>query len=108
MKFEMETNPKYQEILKLDELLDKIEIPHVTRKAYAGWCIECKRGKRSVGIAIQHDKTIGHEYDLIEVRGFDLGPDERDGFLRVEDAFAYFAWAHGLKHLHERKKPAIK
>ena len=108
MKIDMETNPKYQEILKLDELLDKIEIPHVIRKSYAGWCIECKRGKRTVGVAIQHDKTLGHEDDLIEVRGFDLAPDEKDGFLTVEDAFAYFAWADGLKHLQTRKKPAIK
>ena len=104
----METNPKYQEILRLAELLEKQEIPHILRKAYSGWCIEYKAGKRTIGLAIQHDKTIGHEYDLIEIRGFGLEPDEKDGYLKTVDAFGYFADAYWLRHLRKKKKPTIE
>lgn len=107
MNVQMETNPKYQEIIRLSELLDKQEIPYTMRKAYAGWVIEYRWGKHIVGLAIQHDRTLGHEYDLIEVRGFGLG-EEKDGFLKVVDAFGYFADAYWLRHLRKRKKPTIE
>ena len=105
MGFEMETNPKYQEILRLADLLEKAEIPYAIRKSYAGWCIKYRGGKHCTGIALQHDKTLGHEYDLIEVRGFGLERDERDGFLKVWEAFEYFdAAARGLKHPPKGKR----
>ena len=107
MSVEMETDNQFQQILIMDELLEKIEIPHYIVKWYDGWKIVYNRaGIR--GVALQSSRSLGGFYDQIEVVGFDL--TSRMGYLSAEEAFAFFAKANkGLEHLpKKRKKRTIK
>jgi len=108
MQIEMETDEQFQEILMLDELLEKAEIPHYITKWYDGWKIVYNRAGIS-GAALQGGRSLGSFYDQIEVVGFNL--PERRGFLSALEAFAFFAEANkGLEHLpvKRKKKRTIK
>lgn len=88
------TNPKYQEILKLDRMLTEADIPHVLDTWFDGWRIcypttylngEC------VMDAIEHHGSYGQDDDLLEIMGL-LTPEEEEydsvrGHLTAEDVF---------------------
>lgn len=85
-------NTKYQEILKLhDMLLDK-SIPHVIERDLDGWHISYPWvGKERVLSAVEFKGTYGAEQDLIEIMGL-LTPgeflmDSVKGYLTAENVF---------------------
>ena len=88
------TNPKYQEILKLDRMLTEANIPHTLDKLFDGWqvCYPTNvRGEEMVMDAVEHFDSYGQEEDLLEVMGL-LTPEEEEydsvcGHLTAEDVF---------------------
>lgn len=85
-------DPKYQEILKLDEMLTEANIPHVLDKMFDGWQI-CYPTTYSEGgcvmDAVEHHGSYGNSEDLLEIMGL-LTPEEEDdvlGYLTAADVF---------------------
>ena len=85
-------DPKYQEILKLhDMLLDK-DIPHVIERDLDGWRINYPcTGLDRVLSAVEFKGTRGAKKDLIEIIGL-LTPgeflmDSVKGYLTAENVF---------------------
>lgn len=65
----MELNDRYQEILKLDKMLDAMEIPHETIRRYDGWQVIYPNDKDRVADVIECFGSYGHEEDLLEIMG---------------------------------------
>ena len=88
------TNPKYKEILKLDQMLTEENIPHTLSRAFDGWQV-CYPNERKteecIMDAIEHFGSYGHENDKLEIMGL-LTPEEEEydsvlGYLTAEDVF---------------------
>lgn len=84
------TDPRYQEILRLDAMLTERGIPHTCAKMLDGWqVIYPEPGERRVMDAIEHLGGYGHEVDRLEILGL-LTPEERRensvlGYLTAEE-----------------------
>lgn len=86
-------NDSYQEILKLDRMLNEAGIPHTLDRIFDGWQI-CYPTRYEPGLvmdAVEHDWSYGNACDEIEIMGL-LTPDEekRDtvlGYLTAEEVF---------------------
>lgn len=88
------TNPKYQEILRLDKLLTDAGIPHTLDTWQDGWQI-CYPQNYTNGTcvmdAIEHGGSYGSANDKLEIMGL-LTPDEEKydsvvGHLTAEEVF---------------------
>ena len=66
-----ETNPKYQEILKLDRILTIAGIPHETTRLIDGWKVAYTPDGEEVSDAVEHLAAYGMEDNLLEIRGLD-------------------------------------
>lgn len=87
----MKTNKKYTEILKLNEMLSKTDIPYSVDKVFDGWQIVYFYNGERIGDAIEHSFSYGSEENLLEIRGL-LTPEEEEydsvwGWLTAEEVF---------------------
>lgn len=95
-------NPSYNEILKLNTMLDNAKIPHTMRRLYDGWQViyaPCCGGRKNyynpdfwVADAIENRYSYGAKDDLLELAGRLLTGEElkRDsvvGWLTANDVF---------------------
>lgn len=87
------TNPKYQEIIKLDKMLTEAGIPHTFDKMFDGWqiCYPNKHPESIVMDAIEHYGSYGKDNDRLEIMGL-LTPEEEEhdyvaGHLTAEQVF---------------------
>ena len=91
---EWTTNPKYQEILKLDEMLTEANIPHTLETCNDGWRVCYPTGLYEPGYVMdvdEHFGSYGSWEDKLEISGL-LTPKEEQidyvaGFLDAEDVF---------------------
>lgn len=89
-------NKKYQEILKLHQMLSDALIPHITERFFDGWrvCYLVRReeGRDCVCDAIEHFGSFGKEQDKLEIMGLltleEKKHDSVVGYLTAEDVFA--------------------
>ena len=64
-----ETNEEYKEILELDKILTKANIPHELRKLYDGWTVLYPDSKNPVCDVVQHFGSMGGEEGKLEQMG---------------------------------------
>lgn len=92
-------NNKYQEILKLDDMLNKANIPHVLKRMFDGWqvCYPSDDEKDMVMDAIEHFGSFGKEDDKLEIMGLLTPEEEKDdlvlGHLTADEVFMRI-WYH--------------
>ncbi len=87
-------NPRYQEIIKLHDMLVANDIPHIIRRIFEGWQI-CYNGTDNpedwLLSAIQHKGSYGNCDDKIEIMGFVTPNEGTDddvvGWLTAEDVY---------------------
>lgn len=90
-------NDKYKEIIRLHEMLEGNDIPHVIRRCLDGWqvCYPCCRSNdECIADAIEHQGSYGREEDLLEIMGL-LTHEEEEydsvaGYLTAENVFERF------------------
>ena len=90
-----EPNGNYTEILKLNELLSKTEIPYTIDRRFDGWQIIYFYNGERIADAVQHIGTYGADENLLEIMGC-LTPEEEEqdrvlGFLTAEEVFKRFS-----------------
>ena len=88
----MPLNDDYQEILKLHEMLEEHEIPHVFDRIFDGWFVHYPVSgldeENHVCSCVQHFGSYGAFRDCLELMG--LTTEEEDnpqGWLTAEDVF---------------------
>lgn len=93
-KGQYKTDSRYTEILKLDELLNKSNIPHTLHKMFDGFQIlypQCRERCNCVMDAIEHRGSYGSEKNLLEIQGLLTEEEQRNdsvlGFLTAEEVF---------------------
>ena len=92
-------NNKYQEILKLDGMLNNANIPHVLKRMFDGWqvCYPSDDEKDMVMDAIEHFGSFGKEDDKLEIMGLLTPEEEKDGpvlgHLTADEVFMRI-WYH--------------
>lgn len=91
---EMTLNEEYTEILKLNEMLTKSEIPHSVDRMFDGWQIIYFYNGERIADAIEHFGSYGNEENLLEIMGC-MTPEEEQGavlgFLTAEEVFKRFS-----------------
>ena len=92
---EMTLNEEYTEILKLNEMLTKSEIPHSVDRMFDGWQIIYFYNGERIADAIEHFGSYGQDENLIEIMGC-LTPEEEEhdkvlGYLTAEEVFERFS-----------------
>ena len=60
---------RYNEILKLKNMLEKAEIPFEFSKIFGGYHITYPSNKFRICSVIEHDYSYGNEQDLLEIKG---------------------------------------
>lgn len=99
----MKLNEKYTEILKLNEMLTKYEIPYSVDRMLDGYQIVYFYNGERIADAVQHCGSYGEDENLIEIMGC-LTPEEEEeganalGWLTAEEVFERF-----LKDFQKRK-----
>lgn len=74
--FNEKLNPDYKEILKLDLMLTKAEIPHTLDRVWDGWILYYpSSGIEMIMDAVEHSSSYGHSIDKLEIMGL-LTPEE--------------------------------
>lgn len=101
---------KYNEIVKLHEMLTKADIPHEFTEEYGGHHIlySCMGYTCSV---IEHDYSYGNKRDLLEIMGL-LTPEESAqdsvaGYLTADDVFNRILTAHRVAESTRRTYEAV-
>jgi hypothetical protein len=72
---------KYNEILKLRNMLNMAHIPYTCEEFFNGYVIHYPEWDNGVCSVIEHDGSYGHDEDLLEICG--LLTDEELEFDRV-------------------------
>lgn len=100
----------YTEIYKLKEMLQNANIPFYGIEHENGYLIHYPAEFGYVCSAIEHDRSIGREKDLIEIMGLltDIEANEDDcvGNLTAEDVFNRIK-EHWEKHKEELKPACV-
>ena len=101
---------KYNEIVKLHEMLTKADIPHEFEEEWGGYHIlyNCMGYTCSV---IEHDYSYGRNDDLLEIMGL-LTPAEAEqdsvaGYLTADDVFNRILTAHRVAESTRRTYEAV-
>lgn len=86
------TDNRYQEILRLDAMLNERHIPHICQKVMDGWqVIYPEDGKKRVMDAIEHFGSYGHEQDKLEIMGLLTAKEKKNdsvlGYLSAKEVF---------------------
>ena len=89
---------KYNEIIRLHDMLDSADIPHDFGEAFDGYHICYKQGTQIVCSVIEHCYSYGSGLDLLEIMGL-LTPaesvyDSVAGSLTADDVFNRIFSAH--------------
>lgn len=85
-------NTRFQEIIRLDDMLDEANICHGFHRLFDGFqVIYCKDGKQIADV-IEHSYSYGSVADKLEIMGL-LTPEEEavdnvKGWLTAEEVFA--------------------
>jgi len=86
-----QANTKYQEILRLAEMLKKENIPFELSTHFGGWHIQYPCEKERVCSAVENDGSYGRNNDTIEIMGLlteeESEQDSVTGWLTAEDVF---------------------
>lgn len=82
---------RYNEILKLKNMLEKAEIPFEFSELFGGYHITYPTNKFRICSVIEHDYSYGNEQDLLEIKGL-LTKNEKKcdcvlGYLTAENVF---------------------
>ena len=82
---------RYNEILKLKNMLEKAEIPFEFSEIFGGYHITYPSNKFRICSVIEHDCSYGNEQDLLEIKGL-LTKNEKKydcvlGYLSAEEVF---------------------
>lgn len=82
---------RYNEILKLKNMLEKAKIPFEFSEIFGGYHITYPINKFRICSVIEHDRSYGSEQDLLEIKGL-LTKNEKKydvviGYLSAEDVF---------------------
>lgn len=91
-KSALHLNPNYKEILKLDSMLTKANIPHTLDRLYDGWILRYPSNDiEMIMDAIEHFSSYGSRNDKLEIMGL-LTPEEEEcdevlGDLTAEEVF---------------------
>lgn len=90
-----EPNENYTEILKLNELLSKTEIPYTIDRYFDGWQIIYFYNGERIADVVEHLGSYGTDKNLLEIMGC-LTPEEEEqdrvlGFLTAEEVFERFS-----------------
>ena len=82
---------RYNEILKLKNMLEKAEIPFEFSEIFSGYHITYPSNKFRICSVIEHDYSYGNEQDLLEIKGLltknEKKYDEVIGYLSAEEVF---------------------
>ena len=82
---------KYNEIFRLKEMLDKLDIPYEFRGLFEGYQILYPNKTNCVCSVIEHNFSYGRDKDLLEIQGLLTEKEEIDddvlGNLTAEDVF---------------------
>ena len=88
----MMANAKYQEILRLEVMLQENNIPHEKREFLGGWRICYPNNAEVVCSVIEHDGSYGREEDRLEIMGLLTADEEKYdsvvGHLTAEDVLS--------------------
>ncbi len=93
MKGIFNLNPDYQEILRLDSMLNTAKIPHIRHRMFDGWKIAYIADGKVISDVAEHMCSYGHERDLIELIDFSFltgkeeDKDEVIGYLSAYEIF---------------------
>lgn len=84
-------NPRYQEIIKLHDILVAHNIPHALRRVFDGWQVCYPTEGDWIMDAVEHYGSYGKSSDKLEIMGL-LTPEEAAcdsvaGYLTAEDVF---------------------
>lgn len=81
----------YQEILRLEVMLQENNIPHEKREYLGGWQICYPNNAEVICSVIEHDGSYGREDDRLEIMGLLTSEEEQYdsvvGHLTAEDVF---------------------
>ena len=82
---------RYNEILKLKNMLEKAEIPFEFSELFGGYHITYPSNKFRICSVIEHDRSYGSEQDLLEIKGL-LTKNEKKydyvlGYRSAEEVF---------------------
>ncbi|MEE5994084.1 MAG: hypothetical protein V3G42_12720 [Oscillospiraceae bacterium] len=86
-------NLDYQEILRLDSMLNIAKIPHIRHRMFDGWKIAYIADGKVISDVVEHMYSYGHERDLIELMDFSFltgkeeDKDEVIGYLSAYEIF---------------------
>ena len=100
-------NESYNEIKKLNALLDLANIPHTFERLLDGWqvCyISDELVPNVISDAIEHCGSYGHEEDLLEIMGL-LTPESCDcvkGYMTAQEVFELWS-SHYIKAKQDSK-----
>ena len=91
----LKLNENYTEILKLNEMLTKAEIPHSFDRMFDGYQIVYFYKGERIADVIEHFGSYGSEENLLEIMGC-MTPEEEEqgrvlGFLTAEEVFKRFS-----------------
>jgi hypothetical protein len=101
---------KYNEIVKLHEMLTKADIPHEFNEEWGGYHIlySCMGYTCSV---IEHDYSYGNKQDLLEIMGLltaaEAVNDSVAGWLTADDVFNRILNAHHVAESTRRTYEAL-
>lgn len=91
----MKLNENYTEILKLNEMLTKGEIPHSVDRMFDGWQIVYFYNGKRIADVVQHFGSYGADENLLEIMGCLTSEEEEQdsvrGFLTAEEVFERFS-----------------
>ena len=101
---------KYNEIVKLHEMLNKADIPHEFEEEWGGYHIlySCMGYTCSV---IEHDYSYGSNRDLLEIMGLltaaEAFNDSVAGYLTADNVFNRILTAHRVAESTRRTYEAV-
>ena len=104
----MTLNENYTEILKLNEMLTKAEIPHSFDRMFDGYQIVYFYKGERIADVIEHFGSYGNEENLLEIMGC-MTPEEEEqdrvlGFLTAEEVFKRFSKDFLNRNSEQRKE----
>lgn len=104
-----ETNPKYQEIIKLHMLLEDACIPHVLREHFDGWqvCYPSAYMSEVVAEVAEFFGSYGAEKDLLELMGLMTEKEFEEysflGYLSADEVFRRMSEHYNEVTNHDEK-----
>lgn len=80
-------NPDYQEILRLDSMLNIVKIPHIRHRMFDGWKIAYIADGKVISDVIEHERDLIELMDFSFLTGQQKDKDEVIGYLSAYEIF---------------------